>query len=442
MDLTLPNNLKTIGYTLVSFLLYGIVAFGLKRTDFFALIPLFGLLFICAYKLIVIQKDNISFLVIVTIVFRLIFGWVLPNLSQDFYRFIWDGRLITEGLNPYLQLPKDLILQSNFHLPQAQELFNGMGSLSATHYSNYPPINQLFFAIAGFLNNNSISGAVIVLRFIIILSDIGTLYFGRKLLINLGLEPYRIFWYLLNPLVIIELTGNLHFEGAMLFFFVLSMYYLHQNKWILSAVILGLSIATKLLPLLLLPIFFKKLGFKKSIIFYTIVLTTFILVFVPFVSSQLIDNYIETTGLWFVNFEFNASIYYVIRAIGFQITGYNIIHTIGKIIPIFIILFVIYKSFFAENKSTINLFNTFLIALSVYFFTATTVHPWYIVNLILIAVFTNYKFPFYWSFLIILSYFAYSNSPFKENLYLIFIEYSIVYGVCIYEIRKKIFSKK
>jgi alpha-1,6-mannosyltransferase len=442
MDLTLPNNLKTIGYTLVSFLLYGIVAFGLKRTDFFALILLFGLLFICAYKLIVIQKDNISFLVIVTIVFRLIFGWVLPNLSQDFYRFIWDGRLITEGLNPYLQLPKDLILQSNFHLPQAQELFNGMGSLSATHYSNYPPINQLFFAIAGFLNNNSISGAVIVLRFIIILSDIGTLYFGRKLLINLGLEPYRIFWYLLNPLVIIELTGNLHFEGVMLFFFVLSMYYLHQNKWILSAVILGLSIATKLLPLLLLPIFFKKLGFKKSIIFYTIVLTTFILVFVPFVSSQLIDNYIETTGLWFVNFEFNASIYYVIRAIGFQITGYNIIHTIGKIIPIFIILFVIYKSFFAENKSTINLFNTFLIALSVYFFTATTVHPWYIVNLILIAVFTNYKFPFYWSFLIILSYFAYSNSPFKENLYLIFIEYSIVYGVCIYEIRKKIFSKK
>ncbi len=441
MNLKGSINLEALGYTLISFILYSILAFGLKRADFFLLIILFGLLFICAYKLIEIQKNNFSFLVIITIVFRLIFGWVLPNLSQDFYRFIWDGRLIVEGLNPYLQLPKDLILQSSFNIPQEQELVNGMGSLSATHFSNYPPINQLFFVVAGFLCNNSISGAVIVLRFIIIISDIGTLYFGRKLLINLGLEPHRIFWYLLNPLVIIELTGNLHFEGVMLFLFLLSTYYLYQNKWIISAMILGLSIATKLLPLLLLPVFFKKLGLKKSIVFYTIVLATSIFVFVPFVSSQLIDNYIETIGLWFTNFEFNASIYYIIRAIGFQIAGYNIIHTVGKIIPIFIISFIICKAFFAKNESIINLFNTFLIVLSVYFFTATTVHPWYTINLVLIAVFTNYKFPFYWSFMIILSYFAYSNYPFKENLYLIFIEYSIVYIVFIYEIREKYLAR-
>ena len=417
---------KNYIYLFLIAIFYVTIAYFLVRTDFLFLIISFGLLFFFTFKLIQSKEFSFKNLAIISIILRLIFLFSLPNLSQDFYRFIWDGRLILEGLNPYIHLPNDLISDPNFQLNQAKFLVEKMGDLSASHFSNYPPINQLCFLISGIFGNNSILNSAIILRLIIILADVGTLYFGAKLLENLGFNKNRVFWYILNPLVIIELTGNLHFEGVMLFFFVWSMYLLHQKKCKFAAVILALSISTKLLPLLLLPLFFQKLGWKKSIVFYGIVIGINLLLFEPFFSQTLIENYSKTIGLWFTNFEFNASFYYVLRAIGFYFTGYNIIQTTGKIIPILMILYILHRTFFTKNKSTLDLFQSFLVVLTVYFLTSTTVHPWYIINLVLLGIFTKYKFPIIWSLTAILSYSAYSNAIFKENYWLIFLEYSVV----------------
>ncbi|MBU2927736.1 mannosyltransferase [Winogradskyella psychrotolerans] len=449
-------------FFIVSCILYVWFAYNITRVETIQLLLLYIALFIFAFQIIQKTGFNFKLLVIFSIVFRLLFLFAIPNLSQDFYRFIWDGRMIFEGLNPYLFTPDSFIQNGKFPILQAQELYDGMGSLSASHFTNYPPINQLCFAIAALFSSNSILGSVVVMRLIIIAADIGTLYFGKKLLERLKLPPNRIFWYILNPFIIIELTGNLHFEGVMIFFLIWSLYLLHSGKWKWAAVVLACSISVKLIPLMLLPLFFgwfKKtsvnlstleksknpfkialgdqrthLNYKKLIIFYIIIGITILLLFLPFFSMEFITNYSKTVGLWFGNFEFNASIYYLARAIGYAITGYNEIAIIGKILPTISVLIILGFSFFKPNNSLPKLITSMLLVFTLYLFLSTTIHPWYIATLVIFCVFTNYKFPLVWSLVVILSYLAYANADNSENLWIIALEYILVFSVFIWEV--------
>ncbi|WP_303318252.1 mannosyltransferase [Flavivirga abyssicola] len=449
-------------------LFYLSFAYNLTRTDYTKLITLYVALFFLFYKLVQILKHNIRALTWISFAFRAIFILAIPNLSQDFYRFIWDGRMIVEGFNPYLHTVESFMSKGQFPVAQAQELYAGMGLLNASHYTNYPPINQLCFVIAGLFAGKSILGSAIMMRLLIIAADFGTLYFGKKLLNKLNIPAHNIFWYILNPFIIIELTGNLHFEGVMIFFLIWSLYLLYSGKWQWAAVVLALSVSVKLIPLIFLPLFFQWFtsttlsdqnkqgaitrrarrgnlskwipafaGITRLIGFYAIVLITIIALFAPFYSSEFINNYAQTVGLWFQNFEFNASIYYVAREIGYSFRGYNEIAIIGKVTPIIVILFVLIITFFRKNKTFIELITAMLLVLSFYYFTTTTVHPWYVATLLILSVFTKYKFPLIWSFVIILSYLAYINlnkADKSENLWIIGLEYMIVYGVFLWEV--------
>src|SRR5690606_37079385 len=188
------------------------------------------------------------------------------------------------GMNPYLYTPDGLMEDGGATLANMEELHRGMSDLNARNYSNYPPVNQLFFALSALLGGGSILGSIVAMRLTLILADLGVLYFGRKLLSNMSQDHHMAFWYFLNPLVIIELTGNLHFEGLMLFFFVWALYLVSRNQWVWAAPVYALSIMVKLVPLMLLPIFLKYLGAKKSTAFFLLVGLSFLLILLPFYS--------------------------------------------------------------------------------------------------------------------------------------------------------------
>ena len=438
-------------------LMYWEFAYNLQRHDFIKLILLYAALFFLSFKLIQQLKVNFKTLVVIGIVLRLLFIIALPNLSQDYYRFLWDGRLIAQGLNPYLHTPDQWVALGSLPIAQSEELLEGMGALSARHYSNYPPVNQLFFWLSGLLSGKSILGGVIVLRLFIIAADVGILLIGRKLLVLMNLPKHQIFWYFLNPFILIELTGNLHFEGVMLFFFLVALYLLHRERYLWSSIFIGLSISVKLVPLLLLPLFYQilisktpsstkidsrlshlirkpKAFFLRLSIFYVIVLITFVLTFIPFSTPELINHFSSTIALWFEKFEFNASIYYIIRYIGFQTKGFNIIATAGQELPKYVIAFLLLLTFLRKNNSTLRLFSVLLFGISIYFLLSTTIHPWYIATPLLISVFTKYKYAIVWSGVVMLSYSAYKIDSVNENLWLVAIEYVVLIGYFIYEL--------
>lgn len=422
---------------LLSALFYLAFAYDLQRGDSVKLVTLYAALFFLCYKLIQFEKWNLRFMVVSGLLLRAVFLLALPNLSQDFYRFIWDGRLMLEGMNPYALSPDDWMSRGGPPIAEAAELHQGMGGLSARHFSNYPPVNQYLFAAAAYLGGTSILGTVIAMRVLIILADLGIFYFGRRILKQINRAPNMVYWYFLNPLVIIELTGNLHFEGVMLFFFVLGMYLLLTGKWMLAVLPYALSIGVKLVPLLFLPLLLPLLGWKRSLGFYAGTLAAAGLCLYPLYFPEFAEHYSSTLRLWFSNFEFNASLYNLAErvAVWQGAKPWEFIREYGALIPGLIALLTVAASLHPALRKQKSWFGGALLVLCAYYFTATVVHPWYVIFPLLLSLFTDFRFMILWSATAILSYTAYGATDVaEERPLMLFIEYFSVFAFLVYEI--------
>jgi len=378
------------------------------------------------------SKSEVLFLILVGVVARLVLLPAFPLLSDDIYRFIWDGRLITQGQNPFNYLPTYWMESNGSELGLNKNLFDSLNS--PEYFTIYPPICQSIFAISQWMAGTSIFGAAVVFKTFLIGFELGSLYFIYKILNFLKLPIKNILFYALNPLIIIEISGNLHFEGAMIFFFTLSIWLMLSKKWITSAIAFSLSVASKLLPLMFLPFILNYYGWKKGLKYCTLVGICSILYFLPLLSTTFIQNFSTSLDLYFQKFEFNASIYYIGRAIGEWKKGYNIIATLGPALGITTLMGIIGLAVMKKVTTVPSLLQGFLLAFTIYLFLGTTIHPWYLSIPILLSCFTKFRFPLLWSGLIMFTYFNYSETHYQEQLWLVGIEYVIVYTIFIYEI--------
>ena len=105
---------------------YICIGYLFPRENFIALFGLYSLTFlsfILLYKNETISEKHLFGL---GILFRLLFLFGMPFWSQDFYRFVWDGNLIVDGINPYLNTPNQIVNSTTIN--NAQELYSKMRS--------------------------------------------------------------------------------------------------------------------------------------------------------------------------------------------------------------------------------------------------------------------------------------------------------------------------
>lgn len=430
---------------------YAILGYGIQRHETLPLIGTYFVLFaIYVWLVKASPEEELKFWIYASILFRLVMLFSIPILSDDFYRFIWDGRLLVNGIHPFAQLPGYYLENANAVNGLDQFLYDHLNSQD--YFTVYPPFSQIIFWISTILFPNSILGSVMVMRILILAAEMGTLALISKLLENFKIDAKNILIYALNPLVILELSGNLHFEAFVIFFLLLAIYLLtNKNIW-QAGITLGLSISAKLLPLILLPLFLTRLGIKRSILLYLSTAFVVALFFIPFFNMQIIDGFAQSLSLYFKKFEFNASIYYLVREYGFYSKGYNTIQTVGwklgviTSVGILIISFWTFALNYENGKWRLKrdekilpdlikgLPSIMVWILTFYFLMTTTLHPWYLTTLIALSLFTPYRFVLVWSALIFLTYAGYSANGYSENLYLVAIEYVIVIGYLVYEL--------
>lgn len=414
----------------VSLLGYILTGYFTERSNFSLLISVYATLF-TIYFIVLRNKNQFNFnvLLISGIVFRFCLIFSVPALSDDFYRFIWDGRIQQLGFNPFDYTPRELLMHSN-------DLFLGQlfASLNSPDYfSVYPQFCQIIFRIAALIGQDSLYLTVISLKAMIFISEIGTIFLLRSLLIFRKKDPSLLLIYALNPLIIIELTGNIHFEAFMISFTLLSILLLFYQKLGTSAAALSLAIQAKILPLVSIPLLLKEIGLRKTVFYGLISLVIIVLMSIDLIiEPERMQHINESLNLYYGKFEFNGGFYLIMRSIGWWIMGYNPISIISKLLILLSLMAMLYV--YLREK---DLFSGLFWVLTIYLIFGAVVHPWYLSSLIALSIFVRYRFILLWSALIPLSYFTYRAIPYSENYWLVGIEYVLVLGYLIWELNFK-----
>ncbi|MEM6877296.1 MAG: polyprenol phosphomannose-dependent alpha 1,6 mannosyltransferase MptB [Bacteroidota bacterium] len=451
---------------LIAILLLGgllFAGFGLDRTIAWHLMLAFGASFVGYAWLISqdrTQAQHFSFFLSLGIFVRLALVFSFPTLSDDLYRFIWDGQLIRSGINPFAELPAFYLEAENQVEGLSQQLFDLLNSPG--YYTIYPPVAQGTFSLAVWISPNSWYGASIVMKLILLAFELGTAWLILRILTHYKLPRTRLFLYWLNPLIIIEIVGNIHFEGAMIFFLLLALWCMLKTRWWAAGGAMALSVASKLLPLLLLPFLVKRLWpsswrlarrresfshfnaarITSALAFALSFALVLVLSFLPLVFAGFFENFGQSFDLYFRRFEFNASLYYLARSYGYWAYESNQVAFFGPLLArigaLGILLFALLERGLRfpqwhNTKSWKALPNAWMWAFVIYLLCATTVHPWYLAVPIVLCVFTTWRFPIIWSALICLTYATYLTTPYKEQLWLVVVEYTGLLLFMVYE---------
>ena len=172
------------------------------------------------------------------------------NYDSDMIRYVWDGRAQLFGYNPYSVVPSDPAL-AHTHTAVTVRM------PSRHDRTPYPPAAQLFFRTMV-----SLSGSPRVMKVVLTLFDMATIFLVWQWLRTTGRNEWMVLGYAWNPLVILEVAHSGHIDALGAFWIAAAAYAMARRHTSLAALAYTLAVATKLLPIVIAPLFLGRVRLR------------------------------------------------------------------------------------------------------------------------------------------------------------------------------------
>lgn len=200
-------------------------------------------------------------------VLRLLVLPINPGLSDDVYRYIWDGRVVAAGLNPYLLAPEDPALESS-----RDDLWQDLSHRDVA--TVYPPLAQVFFAAISL-----VPAPLWWWKALLAGVDLLSCYWLMRLLIRRKLPVGWSVWYAWNPLVTLEIAAMGHVDGLGVAAVLLTTLLLSMRRpWQAGSFAAATAVLIKFVPILALPVWARQssrpvrfLGLSLGLVFAAVV---------------------------------------------------------------------------------------------------------------------------------------------------------------------------
>jgi hypothetical protein len=165
-----------------------------------------------------------------------------PLLSDDLYRYLWEGRVWLEGLSPYRLAPDDPALAYLRDDVWANINNKSLGSI-------YPPLSQLIFVAAQWLG-----GTPWALKLLALLAHV----FSVAVVARVCTERKASLALALNPLLLGEGALNGHFDILCGVALLIAAWAMSRHRFVQAGIAVCSAVGLKVVGLVVLPLFVRR----------------------------------------------------------------------------------------------------------------------------------------------------------------------------------------
>jgi alpha-1,6-mannosyltransferase len=217
------------------------------------------------------RRRDVAIVLAVALAARLLLAFDAPTLSDDAYRFVWDGRVQAAGINPYAYAPASPALVSL----RDYSIFTELNRPSVR--TLYPPVDQLTF-----LALDRVAGeGVVAVKLAWLALEAGVVALLLVALRRTGASPGRVALYAWHPLAVVEIAGSGHPEPLVLVPMLASLLLWDRGRRAAAGVALACAALARFAPVVLAPFMLR----RGSIRFAAGFALTAVVLYVPYAGA-------------------------------------------------------------------------------------------------------------------------------------------------------------